>query len=219
MNLMFGDHPDQKLDSTNSIKTINEQLNLTKMKRKINHFLAAAASVALLIFAGCSKDTPLPAIDGYNNSNEVAKANLVAHWSFDATNNEDISGTAPTKTVGTVALATGQIGKALSLTKGALVYPPITKINTANALNNFTISLWVNVKGQKGVAGGGFTSFWGLVPTGVTDIWGDIMVMAETGRHLPASDTLELKNMLNTHPVGGGNSLQDNVAAGQNGSP
>lgn len=184
----------------------------------MNYLTASAASVALLIFAGCSKDTPLPAIDGYNNSNEVASANLVAHWSFDTNNNEDISNTAPNKTVGTVGSTTGQIGKALQLTAGGLVYPAITKINEANALNNFTVSMWVNVKGTKG-GNNGFTAFFGLIPTGVTDIWGDVMMCAETSRHLPASDTLELKQLLNTHPVGGGNSLQDNVAAGQNSSP
>ena len=187
------------------------------MKKTINYFLTCASLLALLIIAGCSKSKDaLPAIDGYNNSNEVAAANLIAHWSFDASNNEEISGTPPTKTFGTVGTATGQISKALSLTKGALVFPAITKLNTANALNNFTVSLWVNVKGRKDVDGG-FTAFFGLIPTGATDIWGDVMALAETGRHKAVSDTLELKNLLNTHPAGGGNSLQDNVAQVANG--
>jgi hypothetical protein len=72
--------------------------------------------------------------------------------------------------------------------------------------------LWVNVAGNKRTTAEGFTSFFGLIPTGTTDIWGDVMACAETSRHLPSSDTLELKNLLNTHPAGGGNSLQDNVA-------
>ncbi len=188
------------------------------MKRTLNFLTGGAIVVALFTFAGCSKDdAKLPAIDGYNNSNEVASTNLLANWTFDDTNNERISSTPPTKTYGTVGFTTGQIGKALQLTKGALVYPAITKINTANALNNFTISLWVNVKGRKG-GDGGFTAFFGLIPTGVTDVWGDAMALAETGRHLPTSDTLELKNILNTHPAGGGNSLQDNIAQLNSGS-
>jgi hypothetical protein len=186
-------------------------INQKTMKRTIKYSLSGVALVALLVIASCSKKSELPAIDGYNNSNEVAASNLVAHWSFDSNNNENISNTAPSSTFGTVGSTTGQIGKALQLTKGGLVFPAISAINTANALNNFTVSLWVNVAGRKGVDGG-FTAFFGLIPTGATDIWGDVMVLAETGRHLPASDTLELKNLLNTHPAGGGNSLQDNVA-------
>lgn len=182
------------------------------MKRTINYFLSAAVAVAVLGMGSCSDDESLPPIDGYNNSDEVGSTNLVAHWTFDDTNNEAISSTAPASTFGTVGFTTGQIGKALDLKKGVLVYPPIDKINSANALNNFTVSMWVNAKGQKGVAGGGFSAFFGLIPTGVTDIWGDVMACAETGRHLPASDTIEFKNLLNTHLTGGGNSLQDNVA-------
>jgi Concanavalin A-like lectin/glucanases superfamily len=181
------------------------------MKRTINYLFVCGFALAAIV-GGCDDEETLPPIDGYNNSDEVGATNLVAHWTFDDTNNEKISNTAPSSTFGTVGFTTGQIGKALQLTKGVLVYPPIEKVNTANALNNFTVSLWVNIKGQKGVAGGGFTSLFGLIPSGVTDIWGDVMACAETGRHLPASDTIEFKNLLNTHPVGGGNSLQDNVA-------
>jgi len=181
------------------------------------YFKVGAAALALVIVVGaCSKDDKLPAIDGYNNSDEVAATSLVAHWTFDTNNNEVISGTAPTKTYGTVGSTTGQIGQALQLTKGAMVFPAIDKINSANALNNFTVSLWVNVTGNKKTANEGFTSFFGLIPTGATDIWGDVMAMAETARHLSSSDTLELKNLLNTHPVGAQNSLQDNIAVHNN---
>lgn len=169
--------------------------------------------MALVVGVGsCGEDDKLPPIDGYNNSDEVANANLVAHWSFDSDQKERISGTAPSNTFGTVGSTTGQVGNALQLTKGVLVYPPIEKINTANALNNFSVSLWVNVANNKKAANEGFTSFFGLIPSGVTDIWGDVMALAETAHYLPSSDTLKLKNLLNTHPAGGGNSLQDNLA-------
>src|SRR3954464_199307 len=102
------------------------------MKKTIN-FLLAGASMMALLFAGCSKKDELPAIDGYNNSNDVASSNLLAHWSFDSNNNENISNTAPKATFGTVGSTTGQIGKALQLTKGVVVFPPIAKINDANA--------------------------------------------------------------------------------------
>jgi hypothetical protein len=180
--------------------------------KKVNYLIASALTVSALLVFSCKDDEPLPKIDGYNNSDEVAEANLVAHWSFDDNNNEVISNTAPTNTYGTVGSTEGQIGDALQLSKGVLVYPAISAINSPNALNNFTVSMWVNVSGNKKTANEGFTAFFGLIPTGVTDIWGDIVAAAETGRHLPSSDTLELKNLLNTHPTTGGNSLQDNVA-------
>jgi hypothetical protein len=182
------------------------------MKRTINYFIMGLLAMASAAFVSCKDDDELPPIDGYNNSDEVSSTNLVAHWTFDDNQNEVISGTAPSQTYGTVGSTTGQLGNALQLSKGVLVYPPITAINTANALNNFTVSLWVNVANSKKSASEGFTSFFGLIPTGATDIWGDVMATAETARHLPASDTLELKALLNTHPAEGGNSLQDNVA-------
>lgn len=173
---------------------------------------AGILALGVLAIGSCSSsDDSLPAIDGYNNSDEVGATYLVAHWTFDDTNNEVISSTAPNKTAGGVGFTTGQIGKALQLTQGALVFPPIDKINTVDALNNFTVSLWVNVKGTKGV-GGAFTSFFGIFPTNDTDIWGNLQACAETSRHLPASDTLELKNYLSTTMPDNSQNGQDNVA-------
>ena len=141
------------------------------MKTKINYLFSALIIGALFTIASCSKDEELPQIDGYNSSDEVASTNLKAHWTFDSNNNEVISGTAPSSTFGTVGSTDGQMGKALQLTKGGLVFPAIANINTANALNNFTVSLWLKTAGNKGTANEGFSAFFGLIPTGVTDIW------------------------------------------------
>ncbi|MBK5280190.1 MAG: hypothetical protein JJE09_15130 [Bacteroidia bacterium] len=183
------------------------------MKKTMKYLFVCAVGIAAtgLTFVSCKEEEKLPTIDGFNNSNEVGATNLVAHWTFDDTNNEEISSAAPTKTLGTVGFTTGKIGKALQLTKGALVYPAIDKINTANALGNFTVSLWVNIRGQKGVAGGGYTSLFGIIPTS-TDFWGNIQATVETGRHLPASDTLELKNYLSTMMSDGSQRGEDNLA-------
>jgi hypothetical protein len=182
------------------------------MKKTIYYLFAGAITATVLTMAACSDDdNSLPAIDGYNSSDEVAADNLVAHWTFDENNNEVLSNTAPTKTLGTVGSTTGKLGKALQLTKGGIVYPSIDKINTVDALNNFTVSLWVNVKGTKRVAGGGFTSFFGIIPT-ATDFWGNIQACAETSRHLPNSDTLELKNYLSTTLADNSQRGEDNVA-------
>jgi hypothetical protein len=183
------------------------------MKKTIYSIFAGALALSAVTFSSCDDEEKLPQIDGYNNSNEVGKDNLVAHWTFDDTNNERLSNTAAAQSFGGTGFTTGQIGKALQLTKGALVYPEISAINTADALGNFTVSLWVNVTGTKRVAGGGgFYSFFGIIPTSVTDIWGNIHAAAEIGRHLPSSDTLELKNYLNTTLSTGAQSGQDNVA-------
>ena len=182
------------------------------MKKRMNYFLTSVVAMAVLALGSCSKDDEkLPTIDGYNNSNEVAKDNLVAHWTFDDTQNEAISSTAPSDEYGTVSFTDGQIGKALKLDSGALVYPAITSINTANALNNFTVSMWVDVNGTKGGTNY-FTTFFSLAPQNVSDIWPDIFMGAETSRHLPTSDTLELKGLLNTHPDGVPKDQEDNIA-------
>lgn len=160
--------------------------------------MIGAMALALAVVVGsCKSDDELPPIDGYNNSDEVAGDNLVAKWTFDDNNNEVISGTASTKTLGTVSSTDGKIGKALKLERGAIVYPAIPAINTVDALNSFTVSLWVNVRGQKGVAGGGYTSFFGIIPVS-TDFWGNIQATAETGQFTPNSDTLLLKNYMNS---------------------
>jgi hypothetical protein len=181
------------------------------MKTKMNYWLAAALLATTAITSCSDDDDKLPKIDGYNNSNEVASSNLLAHWSFDDTNNERISGTAPASTFGTVGFTSGQIGNALQLSQGALVYPSIDAINSANALNSYTVSLWVNVANNKKTDHVGFTAFFALTPTGVTDIWGDINACAETANYLPSSDTLQLKNVQRTHPESG-EKTDDNLA-------
>lgn len=184
------------------------------MKKSI-YYLFAGAVVAGFALASCSDDDKksLPKIDGYNNSDEVAADNLVAHWPFDNESNaEAISDTEADDSFGTVGFTEGQIGGALDLNKGVLVYPTIPAINTANALNSFTVSMWVNAAGNKFTATPGFTSFFSLIPANATDIWGDIVAAAETANFTANSDTLQLKGVLNTHPTEGGNKLHDNIA-------
>lgn len=189
------------------------------MKKTIKYVFASACIGALITLAACSDDDKkdLPKIDGYNNSDEVAAANLVAHWTFDDTYEEDISGTDKSTTLGSVSFVDGPLGKAMDLNRGAIAYPAIAAINSVDALGNFTVSLWVNAKGQKRVVGGGYSVFFGIIPD-TTGFWGSIMLTAETSRHLPNSDTLELKNFLETALLGGGLRGEDNVATRNNNS-
>lgn len=188
------------------------------MKKTIKYFLTGSVALIMgvVVIVSCEDDKPLPKIDGYNNSDEVAAENLVANWKFDGNNKEDISGTTPLAgaagTFGTVGFETGQIGQALKLTQGVLVYPAITAINTADALGNFTVSMWVNVTNNKKTTSAGATALFALLYSTDTDIWGNINMLAETGAHLPSSDTLLLKPLLKTLVAGGGTSLQDNIS-------
>lgn len=165
------------------------------MKSKIYFLMTLLTAASLTFFASCSDDDDgdqgLPPIDGYNDSDEVASDNLVAHWTFNDTNNERISETGPEETFGTAGFTNGQVGRALQLTEGALVYPPISALNNANALSNYTVSMWVNLQNN----GTAFTTLFGIFPSDNTDFWGNISLGAETG-WFPADmdgDTLVLK--------------------------
>ena len=153
--------------------------------------MSAVAATAIVLGACSDDDEKLPPIDGYNNSNEVAASNLVAHWTFDDNNNEVISNTAPANTYGSVTSTTGQIGKGIQLSQGSLVYPSITAIGGENSLNDFTVSLWTNVNNN----GNSFTTLFGIFPTAVAEPWGNLSASVETGWFpaRDAGDTLVLK--------------------------
>ncbi len=163
---------------------------------------------ATIFFAACSKDDNpgLPPIDGYNNSNEVAAANLKAHWSFDNSSyKEDISGTDKGASFGSVGFTTGQIGGALHLDQGAVAYTPIANLNTANALPSYTVSMWLKVSNRKDA----FSTFFGLNPADASDLWAAIEMSAETGWFTAADDTLVLKTNYGSYIAGAYNG-QDN---------
>jgi len=183
------------------------------------YFVSGIITAAVLTFAACSDDEEtLPPIDGFNNSNEVAASNLKAHWTFDDTNNERLSSTAAVGTYGTVGFETGQIGKALKLTKGALSYPEIAAINTADALANFTVSMWVKIDNNQGAANEGYTMLFGIFPSGLTAgtvgdfMWGNIDMSVESTWFKPSAtpDTLVLKGRFVIKNADGSINGQDN---------
>lgn len=178
------------------------------MKKSIYSLLTGVLAVAVISMTSCGEDDTLPPIDGYNNSNEVANANLVAHWDFETNNNERISGTAPANTFGGISSTDGQIGKGLALAEGAIVYPPIAAINTTDALNNYTVSMWINIDNN----GSAFSTLFGIFPTANTDFWGNLSLSVETGwfPERAEGDTLVLKtNYLSLNSDGSLNG-QDN---------
>lgn len=178
-----------------------------KKNTKIASFLVSILIVlGMITINACNDDETLPQIDGYDNSNQVAATYLKAHWTFDDTYNEAISNTAPANKYGGTAFTTGQIGKACNLTAGAIVYPSIANIGSANSLPDFTISAWVKISNN----GNSFTSLFGIIPTANTDMWGNLGLNFETGWRPATNDTIIPKaNYLSKNADGSMNG-QDN---------
>ena len=126
---------------------------MKRSKSKLVIF-SITALLGIIIFNACSKsdNTPqLPPVNGYNTSNDVASASLLAHWTFDGTNNETISATAPTSATG-ATFGTGVKGQALGLNNGYLLFPTIAKLSDANAFPSVAVSCWVNTDNRDSLA-------------------------------------------------------------------
>ncbi len=182
------------------------------MKKTINYLVASISVLAMLVLASCSKSSSsLPPINGFNSANDIASANLLAHWSFENTAKEDKSGTAPTTSIGN-SFVTGQVGKALSLSQGYLVYPTITALSSANAFPSVTVSLWVNIANNGTLQ----TNVFGITQstTAQTD-WntGPLNVYVETGNHKATSDTLQVHANFSTYSSPAARQGGDNVNA------
>ena len=176
----------------------------------------ALAVVLLTDLAACTKAKfddsytkgDVPPIGSYKNSNDVAAANLLAHWTFDSTNNETISNTAPTNAVN-ASFVKGVHGNALHLNAGYITYPVVDKLNVAN-LGSVTVSLWINVDNNGTQA----SEFFALTPAPnkQTD-WGSVInVYAETGHPVSTDDTLVLHAAVGSYASGsrnGGDNIND----------
>ena len=175
--------------------------------------LIVTALLGLFILNACSKSSTakLPPINGYNTSNDVASASLLAHWTFDGTNNETISGTAPSVTTG-ASFSTGVKGQALTLANGYLVFPTIPKLSSANAISSVSVSCWVNTDNRDSLASSVFAI---TKATGAQTDWNDgpVNVYLETGKnHLTYDDTLVLHSAFATYSTGsrqGGDNIND----------
>ena len=103
-----------------------------------------------LAATSCSSDdsssTPLPAIGGYANANEVGAADLVAYWPLNGSGVESKSSTAPDATVG-ASYEAGAKGQGLKLNAGYMKFPSIPAL--AAITGNITVSAWVKLTNQK----------------------------------------------------------------------
>jgi hypothetical protein len=165
------------------------------MEKKSLRLMATILTVALVIaFASCDNkknDVVLPPIGGYNTSNEVAAANLKAHWTFDGNLNESISSTAPSTSLRS-SFVTGVKGQAVKLDSGYILYPTIAALNSD--IGSFSVSTWIITQNQG--TGSRPTGVFALTlgATGQND-WNDgpIILSVENGRDTAYNDTLVLK--------------------------
>lgn len=169
------------------------------------------------LLVSCSKDNPnnLPSvspddykgkIEGFDSSGQVAPDNLIAYWSFDGTEAENISGVTPSATANDSYIDNGVRGQALKLNSGYLYYP--AQIPAFQSLTgSFTISEWVQILNNGSTPTLTFT----LARPG--QFWGNINFLLETGQH-PASDTTDLVVHPDYADVNGG--TQDNLNANWN---
>lgn len=185
-----------------SIETLIQQKKI-KMKRNSLNLWATLMVVALFFsfaMSGCKKDdddVKLEPIDGYNNSNEVANANLMAYWDFDGNQNETKSGTAATSS-DRVSYVPGIKGQAVKFDSGYIFYNSIPALNGMTA---WSVSCWVQTQNSQEP---GYTSMlFQLTKPGST--FGNINLGVETGGRPAGNDTLTYHGWFSD---GGG--LQDN---------
>ena len=164
--------------------------------------LAVGAVTVSTVLNSCkSKDTPLPAIGGYNSSDDVSSTNLLAHWSFEGNLNEAKSGTAPS-TSNNISYTTGVRGQAAMFNNGYAVYPTIAAMSTSTAFaNGFTISSWVKVPNTDSQT----SSVFSLTKAQNAQMdWNDgpLNYYLETGSKKAASDTFFFHSAFHTYPNG-----------------
>lgn len=173
--------------------------------------IAAIGVFMIGSFLSCKKSSnSLPPVNGYNSSNDVASSNLLAHWTFDGTNNETISNTAASTSTGT-SFTTGVKGQALNLSAGYLRYPTISALSGTNAIPSVTVSAWVKTDNNGTTASEVFSI---TQATGTQTDWntGPVNMYVETGHATTTDDTLVLHSAVATYIGGvryGGDNIND----------
>ena len=169
----------------------------------------------VVVFSACTKadygdnvvkGDPPPVPGGFTNSDQIAPGNLLAYWSFDGTNNEIKSNTAPSGILN-ASFTAGIKGQALHLNSGFLLYPTIAALSSANAISSCTVSMWVNVSNNGSQA----SEFFALAKdTSKQNDWlGILNIAAETG-HSASDQNIAFHSWIGTYPTGSRNGA-DNI--------
>lgn len=173
--------------------------------KTIKIFAYALMATSAVTLTSCGDDdggTTLPPIGGYNNSNEVASADLVAHWPLDGNGTERISGVTPNGQAGVTWVA-GAKGEAAKLTAGYLAYPEMAALNS---LPSMTVSLWAKAS-NTGPVDGYPTMFFQMSKPG--DWAGNINLMSESGWYDAVKDTMIIKGYVKIKNPDGSENNQD----------
>jgi hypothetical protein len=171
-----------------------------------------------------SSSGSLAAIDGYNSSNQVASANLIAYWPFDGNSKDSISSVSGTTISGGTAptYANGKIGAGITFAKSGLIYNPIPALDSVNKLQRYTFSMWVNIPPNNIVdyPSGAEMSLFQVNGDWYNDIWGLASVVVHTATAAPSytGDTLALGAEL-TQIDGSGPHTNDSVNLSPRTSP
>ncbi len=178
---------------------------------KLTGFTLAIA-VGLGVFAGCSSDDnnnnfTLPPIGGYNNSNEVGAADLVAYWPLNGSGVETKSNTSPSNSVNATYEA-GAKGQGVKLNAGYLAYPEIAALGTSTG--NMTVSLWAKVTNNGGPGAVNAHPSMLFSMSRPAEWAGNFNLFAETGQGRDAAnDTLVMKALIVTKMADNSPNFQD----------
>lgn len=164
------------------------------MKSKIFSFIMAAGISGSLVLGvtSCDTEEKLPPIGGFNNSDEVAASNLVAHWGFEGNGKETKTGASPSSSIN-ATFGTGAKGQAVNFAAGYLAYDAIAALNS---LPNMTVSVWANVDNN----GSHPTNLFQM--TRANEWAGNINFLLETGWKKPGFDTMVVKGLVVTNKDG-----------------
>jgi hypothetical protein len=143
-----------------------------KLKSFTSYLLAALclAIVSCTDEDGINDYAPERPVGGYTSSSEIGRGNLVAHWTFNGTLADSVSGTAGTSN-GTT-FAEGRKGQAYQGADGKFVtYNTVPNLSN---LQSFTVSLWINTQKHTEGAQAIF-----MLPM-TSDFWGNMFLMIES---------------------------------------
>lgn len=148
-----------------------------------------ALAGAAMTFTSCKDDDPLPPIGGYNGSDEIAKADLVAYWPLNGSGTESISNTAPNKSAANF-FEDGIKGQGLKLDSGYLSYPAISALESISGA--ITISAWAKISNTKSAPGATSTISPIFSLSNPNEQIGNVSIFGNT-HELVTSDSIQMK--------------------------
>jgi hypothetical protein len=115
------------------------------MKKTISLLMCLIVVAVAFVVDSCSKSSSLPAIGGFNSSNDIQKTNLVAHWSFEGNFNESVQSLTPTVSSTAPTYTTGIKGQAYKGGGDSYISCPIGNLAT---IPSVTLSVWYKQPAQ-----------------------------------------------------------------------